>query len=254
MNNNQYNQYNQYQQNYNQYNQPNGNGGGFIDKIKDFLFNTPVEQEPIDMQDIKSNNVVSLIAYIGILFWVPLVAASRSKFARFHANQGLVLCLVTLVLSVVSEILYGILELIPVVGDILTILLSIAVYVAQIGWMAIGIYNCIKGRPNELPLIGKLRIIKTNGVSGGYNNNYNNYNNYNNNANNYNTQNNSYDANAYSNGTQNTGFDANAYGSGTQNTGFDANAYSSGTQNTGFDLNAYSSGTQNTDYNNNSNL
>ena len=273
----QYNQnYNQYQQN-GQYQQPNGsNGGSFMDKVKDFIFNTPVEKEPISQQDIESNKYISLVAYLGVLFWVPLVASSNSKFARFHANQGLLFCLASLVISVASTIVYNILDLIPFIGPILALIISIAIYVADLGWMILGIYNSVKGRANELPLIGKFRIIKTSAISGGYNtnnynnnanNNYNVNNNYN--ANNYNNQNN-FDVNAYSNGTQNAGFDANAYSNGTQNAGFDANAYSNGTQNAGFDTNAYSNGvpqqntgfdanaynnsTQNTGFDNNGNV
>ena len=34
-------------------------------------------------------------------------------------------------------------------------------YVAVIGYMVLGIYNVVKGRANELPVIGKFRLIKT---------------------------------------------------------------------------------------------
>ena len=94
-------------------------------------------------------------------------------------------------------------------GDILAVILSLAIYVVDFGLMILGIYNCVKGRPNELPIIGKLRIIKTTPDNG-----FNNANNYNPN-NNYNTNN--YNANSYNatNNTQSTGFDANSYSSGT---------------------------------------
>ncbi len=229
--NNQYNPNQQYQQNYNQYQNPNGNGGDFMDKIKNFILNTPVEKEPIDPQDIQTNNMLSLVAYIGLLFWIPLVAASKSKFARFHANQGLVLCLFSIVLSVASSIVYAILDLIPFVGAILILILSIAIFVVEVGYMALGIYNCVKGRANELPLIGKFRIIQTSPQStvnyNNVNNNYNNYNtpnNYNNLPNNANTNYNSTTPNtAYDNTKQDTGFDANAYSSGEQAVDFGNN-------------------------------
>ena len=43
--------------------------------------------------DIEKNKVMAVLAYFGILVLIPIFAAKDSKFARFHANQGLVLAL-----------------------------------------------------------------------------------------------------------------------------------------------------------------
>lgn len=47
-----------------------------------------------DPQDVADNKVMAVLAYIGFLFLIPLLAAPQSKFARFHTNQGLVLFIV----------------------------------------------------------------------------------------------------------------------------------------------------------------
>lgn len=38
----------------------------------------------------QNDKIFGVLAYIGILWLVPLLAAPKSKFAKYHANQGLV--------------------------------------------------------------------------------------------------------------------------------------------------------------------
>ncbi len=58
---------------------------------------------------------MSVLAYIGILFLIPLLACPNSRFARYHTNQGLVLFLLELAIGVVT----GIFTFIPVIGPII---------------------------------------------------------------------------------------------------------------------------------------
>ena len=95
---------------------------------------------------------MAILAYIGILFLIPLLAAQNSGFARFHTNQGLILFLAEVVLSAAS----GILGLIPIVGWIV----SGAVGILCLALMIIGIVNAANGKAKELPLIGGFRLIK----------------------------------------------------------------------------------------------
>ena len=44
-----------------------------------------------DPQDVQANKVMAILAYFGLLVFVPLFAAKESRFARFHTNQGLIL-------------------------------------------------------------------------------------------------------------------------------------------------------------------
>ena len=37
-------------------------------------------------EDIQKNKVISALSYLGILFFLPLVAAPESRFGKFHAN------------------------------------------------------------------------------------------------------------------------------------------------------------------------
>ncbi|MCI8603967.1 MAG: zinc-ribbon domain-containing protein [Ruminiclostridium sp.] len=106
----------------------------------------------MDPNDVQQNKVMAVLAYIGILFLVPLLAAPNSQYARFHTNQGLVLFLFDIVVGILTAVL----AFIPFIGLIVSSLLGLGVFVLMI----LGIVNAATGKANELPLIGKIRIIK----------------------------------------------------------------------------------------------
>ena len=102
-----------------------------------------------DQEDIEKNKIIAGLSYIWILFFLPLVACPDSKFGRFHANQALVL----FIISTAGSIVLGI---IPILGWILLPFFGIACFV----FMILGIVNGVTGKAKELPLIGTIKIIK----------------------------------------------------------------------------------------------
>lgn len=111
-------------------------------------------------QDVADNKVVSVLAYIPILFWIPLVAGN-TPFGRFHANQGLLLLITGGVLWLASAIIGITLGWIPVLGWILCGLIDLAVAAVEIGLMIYGMVNTGQGKAKELIGIGCLpRLIK----------------------------------------------------------------------------------------------
>ena len=116
-------------------------------------------QKPVG-DDVSQNKVMAVLAYIGILFLIPLLAAKDSPYARFHTNQGLVLFLCEAVLGVVVAILTGILTVVfwPL-ATVISALYGIVSLVFFI-FMIMGIVNAVQGQQKELPLIGKFRILK----------------------------------------------------------------------------------------------
>ena len=109
------------------------------------LNNTPDTTSSFSGTDISSNKVMAILSYIGILVLIPLLAAKDSPFARYHANQGLVL----LVFHIIFLILGKLWAFLGWIGGILWFILAI-----------IGIINAAKGLAKELPIIGKFRLIK----------------------------------------------------------------------------------------------
>lgn len=102
----------------------------------------------LDKGDIEKNKIFAIIAYI--IFFIPLIAAADSKFARYHANQGLNVLLLSLAVYIIGSI-------IPVIGWFIIIPLG---EIAVLVFIIIGIVNASKGEMKELPLIGKINIIK----------------------------------------------------------------------------------------------
>ena len=123
-------------------------------------FNNTVDStESFDPQDIQNNKVMAILAYLGILVLIPLLAAKESRFARFHTNQGLVLFIAEIIYSIAYSILTGVILaiswrlyfLVTIIG-----LLGLAFLVLSI----IGIINAAGGKAKELPVIGKIKILK----------------------------------------------------------------------------------------------
>jgi uncharacterized membrane protein/uncharacterized Zn finger protein (UPF0148 family) len=86
----------------------------------------------------------TVLSYFGILFVVPYLMYPNSYFARFHANQGLLLLLCSIVSSMVSEV--------PLIGTVAWVFTAIC--------FLKGISNVVHHRVRELPLIGKFRLLK----------------------------------------------------------------------------------------------
>ena len=123
-------------------------GQDFKDKAYDAFVNTPDTTAEYSPEDISANKIFAVLAYFGILFIVPLLAAPNSRFAKFHANQGLVLFIAGLILGVIFAIpILG--WIVGAIGEIATLILAI-----------MGIVNAAQGQAKELPIIGKFKIIK----------------------------------------------------------------------------------------------
>ena len=101
-----------------------------------------------DPADAEKNKILGVLAYI--IFFIPLIAARESKFAMFHANQGLLLFLTGLAVSIIGSI-------IPILGWLIILPFGmLAVFIFGI----LGIINAFKGLCKPLPLIGGITILK----------------------------------------------------------------------------------------------
>lgn len=123
------------------------------------MFNMEDTTTEYDQQDIQDNKVMAIFAYIGILVLIPIFAAPNSKFARFHSNQGLLLCIACVAYSIVYAVLSGIILAISIFLAPLVAVLGL-VELVFLALMIIGIVNVAQGKAKELPVIGKFRILK----------------------------------------------------------------------------------------------
>lgn len=103
-----------------------------------------------DPKDVQNNRAMGILAYISILVLIPIFAAKESPFARFHANQGLILFIVEVAASLISNTL----------GGFIISLLMWAVNVVCTVFSIIGIVNAAKGKCVALPIIGGIQLLK----------------------------------------------------------------------------------------------
>jgi len=88
-------------------------------------------------KDIEENKIIAALSYAWILFLVPLLGKRKSKFAQFHAKQGLVLFIL--------ELIGSLLMWFPVFGQ----LLMLAFVVISV----IGIIKALNGEWWKIPYI-----------------------------------------------------------------------------------------------------
>lgn len=130
------------------------------------LNNTTDSTAGFDKTDIEQNKVMALLSYFGILVFIPIFAAKDSKFARYHANQGLTLFIALFGWWIVDYILtlllrsllwrgLGLWEIYSLCGTVLNL-----VYIIFTVLAVIGIINVLNGKAKELPVIGKYKILK----------------------------------------------------------------------------------------------
>ena len=98
--------------------------------------------------DVEENKLISILCYFGILFLIPYLTRPESPFVKFHSNQGLVLFIFSLIVGVASRI--------PFFGWIIGAVCGVFIFVCFV----LGIVNVVNGDMKELPVIGKIEVLK----------------------------------------------------------------------------------------------
>ncbi len=105
---------------------------------------------------LSDNKLYAILGYIlPFLFFLPLLqeTSKNNAFARFHANQQLLILIILVSFWALNNVLFMILYFI---WFAIAPLISLAILVLVI----IGVINAAKGEMKELPLIGKFRLLK----------------------------------------------------------------------------------------------
>jgi uncharacterized membrane protein len=100
-----------------------------------------------DAEDIQKNKNVAAVANIPILFWLPLVSAQDSPFAKFYANQGL--------LFLIASIILPFINIIPILGQIAYVGCNIALII----FIIMNIIAAVNGEAKEAPIFGSIKIL-----------------------------------------------------------------------------------------------
>lgn len=113
----------------------------------------PMPSAPVvENSDVEKNKVMAIVGYIlPILFFIPLIneSSKNSPFAKFHANQQLVLLIAAIAVDIIGSVipLLGWFLILPI-GSVVVLVLAI-----------LGIVNAAKGEMKPLPIIGGYKII-----------------------------------------------------------------------------------------------
>lgn len=99
-------------------------------------------------EPVNNDQAMGIISYLGPLCIVPILVAKDSEFAMYHANQGLILFIIAIGLSLFT--------IIPFLGWIISFFGSIGVVIMAI----LGIINAANMKKKPLPLIGGYQILK----------------------------------------------------------------------------------------------
>ena len=114
---------------------------------------------PSIKEDIEKNSAYAVLGYFGILVLIPIIFAPNSKYARFHANQAVILFIINAVYLLVASGIIALLALAgkaaAIIAGLIFALFSLVIFVM---W-AKGLSNAASGRAKKLPLIGEYEII-----------------------------------------------------------------------------------------------
>ena len=114
----------------------------FSEELKK-LADTPDTTTNYSEADINNNKLMGILCYLGILWLIPFLTAKESPFVKYHLNQGLLVLILGILVAVISWI--------PVIGW----LCGVIVFALAI----IGIVNVVNGKAQELPIIGKFKLL-----------------------------------------------------------------------------------------------
>lgn len=100
-----------------------------------------------------NRKTTGILSYIAIIGWLIAYLAGDKEGAKFHLNQSLVLNIASLINS---YILSRILGLIPLVGGIVSWIISLILFVLWI----MGLVAACKDQEKPVPILGSIKLLK----------------------------------------------------------------------------------------------
>ncbi len=124
----------------------------------------PEDNKPAQNQTPKTSSgdndvLMGVLAYLGILCLIPLLAAKDSDFAQYHAKQGLTLFVVEIGVMILNWVVI----FISIASSGFGFILYPLVWLVGVGTLVlsiIGIVNVVGKKKVPLPIIGGIQIMK----------------------------------------------------------------------------------------------
>ena len=133
------------------------------------------EKTTITKQEIDQGKGMAVLSYFGILALIPYFSEKKNKFVRFHAIQGMNIMLVAIAYGVLSGIIQGIVTGITIgscTSSWVGLMNCNTTAIIITGWLfglvgiglgvlcIMGIVFAAQGQTKEVPILGKIKIIK----------------------------------------------------------------------------------------------
>lgn len=108
-------------------------------------------KEKTSKEEIDTGKGMAIVCYLNLLVIIPLIFEKNNNFVRYHINQGLSLCLFTIVTGVIKLMLNDFL----LYSYIFAILMALLIIIMVV----IGIKNVCSGEEKPLPIIGNFNLL-----------------------------------------------------------------------------------------------
>lgn len=108
-------------------------------------------KEKTSKEEIDTGKGMAIVCYLNLLVIIPLIFEKSNNFVRYHINQGLSLCLFTIVTGVIKLMLNDFL----LYSYIFAILMALLIIIMVV----IGIKNVCSGEEKPLPIIGNFNLL-----------------------------------------------------------------------------------------------
>ena len=112
-----------------------------------------MEDRAFTREDMEQNRTLAALGYL--VFFIPLICCKESKLGRYCANQGLLIMIVQVLLSILFNILGGI----PLLGWLFLLVGRLAALAVLIVALMCMVQLMTNERVIELPYIGYIRIL-----------------------------------------------------------------------------------------------
>jgi uncharacterized membrane protein len=119
-------------------------------------------QEEKSEADLGNHRAMAILAYIPVFVVVPLIFGQQSRFVRYHTNQGFLLFSLEALRWGVMSVLYTGLPLLFQSHPMLSLFgfINGVISFLFLALAIVGILHVMSGNCEELPGIGKYRVIE----------------------------------------------------------------------------------------------
>lgn len=97
-------------------------------------------------QTSQKNVLMAVFSYLGPLIIISYLTAKEDSFVKFHIRQGAVLFAIEIALMILTSMFFPLM--------MLSWVINLGILILSI----IGIVNAVKGKEEELPLVGHLAV------------------------------------------------------------------------------------------------